>query len=52
MSLPVGSVVSLELGERKVPTGLVKVKWSGQRLMMFAVDLRERAERVKGRGGR
>jgi hypothetical protein len=50
ISLPEGSIVTVELGERVLPKGLVEVSWDGKRLLMFAVDLRERAEQVRVRG--
>jgi hypothetical protein len=50
ISLPAGSIVTVQLTERDLPTGLVEAKCDGKHLMMFAVDLRERAERLKARG--
>ena len=50
ISLPEGSIVTVQLDERELPAGLVEITWDGKPLLMFAVDLRERAERVKGRG--
>jgi len=47
ISLPEGSIVTLQLAEQELPAGLVEVMWDGKPLLMFAVDLRERAERVR-----
>ena len=45
--LPEGSIVTLQLGGRQGLTGLVEVTWDDKPLLMFAVDLRERAERLR-----
>ena len=52
ISVPEGSIVTLQLGEEEYPTGLVEVTWDGKPLLMFGVDLRERAERLRVREAR
>ena len=49
ISLPEGSIVTLHLAELELPTGLVGAMWDRKPLLMFAVDLRERAERLRVR---
>ena len=46
ISVPEGSIITLQQAEEELPTGLVEVTWGGKPLLMFAVDLRERAERL------
>jgi hypothetical protein len=46
VSVPEGSIVAVELFDERSPSGLVEAIWDGKRLLMFAVDIRERAERV------
>ena len=47
ISLPVGSILTVQLTERDLPTGLVDAICDAKHLMVFAVDLRERGDRVK-----
>ena len=49
ISVPEGSIVTLKLAEEEFPTGLVEVTWDAKPFLMFAVDLRERAERLRMR---
>ena len=48
VSLPAGSVLTVQFS-RKKPTALVEATCDGQHFIVFAVDLRERGERVKVR---
>lgn len=46
ISVPEGSIITLQQGEKELLPGLVEVTWERKPLLMFAVDLRERAERL------
>ena len=47
VSLPAGSIVTVQLSGEELPSGLVEATCDGKHFMVFAVDLRERGERVK-----
>ena len=49
MSLPAGSIVTVQLSGEELPSGLVEATCDGKHFIVFAVDLRERGERVKVR---
>jgi hypothetical protein len=49
VSLPAGSIVIVQLSGEELLSGLVEATCDGKHFMVFAVDLRERGERVKVR---